>query len=214
MTLGPEFRHADRVEKAVRRVRTAAGMKFFKAPIGTVITPGMVAEARAQHGEKKTQAILDAQKRNAVRDGRRQHFANQAQVRHTKRQTEADQRAAQRERARQKAEMEAAPKQALASPPPQRAQTTPGTANPVVLAPTTAPKTAVPDRQRPAPNRGRVLTHAQTLKAFELIDKDGKLSPKQIAEAEKFIKLLMPSPDAHERAMVEFLRNQIARSKR
>lgn len=35
----------------LRRVRTLAGVKFFGAPIGTLITPGMVYRARKTHGE-------------------------------------------------------------------------------------------------------------------------------------------------------------------
>lgn len=39
--------------KGIRRVRTPEGARFFDAPIGTPITPGMVAAARARKGKAK-----------------------------------------------------------------------------------------------------------------------------------------------------------------
>lgn len=91
--LGKGFRH---VEKAQRKVRTMAGVKFFDAPIGTPITPGMVKEARSKHGDKKTDTMLVSQQRNTRRDARRAFFGNQADVRHKKREQRVERNAAAR----------------------------------------------------------------------------------------------------------------------
>lgn len=49
----------------VRRVRTPEGAKFFGKPIGTPITPGMVAARRGLHGKKAVDAILRDEDRAA-----------------------------------------------------------------------------------------------------------------------------------------------------
>jgi hypothetical protein len=47
----------------LRRVRTLAGVKFFGAPIGTIITPGMAFKARRTHGDEALKEALDAEDR-------------------------------------------------------------------------------------------------------------------------------------------------------
>lgn len=90
---------------AMRKVRTMAGVKFFDAPIGTPITPGMVKTARAKFGDKRTDNMLVSQQRNTRRDARRAHFQNQAQVRAKKRQERVEGNAARRAAVRRDAEI-------------------------------------------------------------------------------------------------------------
>lgn len=82
---------------ATRKVRTLAGVRFFDAPIGTPITPGMVKAAKEKYGEKKTESMLHAQRRNSVRDERRLKFQNAAVKRHEARENRVAQNALNRE---------------------------------------------------------------------------------------------------------------------
>lgn len=42
----------------VRRVRTPQGAKFFKAPIGTIISPSLIASAKTAHGGQSVTRAL------------------------------------------------------------------------------------------------------------------------------------------------------------
>lgn len=68
------------VGKGVRRVRTPEGARFFDAPIGTPITPGMVTAARAKKGKAKTDSMLRSQTTAGGRDPRVVAFLERQQA--------------------------------------------------------------------------------------------------------------------------------------
>lgn len=53
----------------LRRIRTLAGVKFFGAPIGTLITPGMAYKARRTHGEDALKRALEEEDRGSTTQG-------------------------------------------------------------------------------------------------------------------------------------------------
>lgn len=187
MALGPDF-----VFKAARRVRTAAGVKFFKAPIGTIITPGMVDEAKRQHGEKRVQTVLEAQKRNAVRDGRRAHFQNQADVRHNKREEAANARAAARARAKQKAEADIAhPVSALVSP-----------QKPVVVHEGAVGEKSVAGKEPP---QGKKKQEKGLSRVLDLVHQQGKWGKKDGEDAITLLMQYRSNQDPEVRSLIQAL---------
>lgn len=87
----------DLISKAKRKVRTLDGVKFFNAPIGTPITPELIAAAMAKHGKVKTQHMVERQKRNNVRDQRRKNYQHLADKRLEARENKKTRDAAKRE---------------------------------------------------------------------------------------------------------------------
>lgn len=163
MTLGPSFAHESDLEKALRKVRTLAGVRFFGMPIGTVITPGMVRNAREQYGEKKTNDMLASQRRNTTRDKRQAFFQNQSKVRGKKREQRLAANAERRNRVkvdRDIREMEATKK--------------PSAYSTKIVQERPAPKAAPSKTQS---------TNSDMDRLFDLVHAQGKWSDEQVADA-------------------------------
>ena len=193
--------HEDEIEKALRKVRTVAGVKFFGLPIGSVITPGMVKLAREAHGDKKTDAMLHAQRRNTRRDARQAHFQNQAQVRAKKREDRLTANAAHRDRVARDKDMRAMDegrKKMLG----QSAYS-----SPIVQAPV-APKAPVAPAKAPS----KQATNKDAEDLFDLVHHPKKWDQKQVTRAIELAMKLKATADPTTRqllmALVQRLRNE------
>lgn len=192
--------HEDEIEKALRKVRTMAGVKFFGMPIGTVITPGMVKMAREAHGDKKTDAMLVSQRRNTRRDARQQHFQNQAAVRAKKREDRVNANAAHRDRvARDKdmRAMDAGRKQMLGQS---------------AYAPSPSPIVQKPVAPAAPAAKPKQATNRDAEDLFDLVHAPGKWNEKQVTRAIELAMKLKATADPTTRqmlmALVKRLRNE------
>ena len=218
MTLGPSFRQDD-LEKALRKVRTMAGVKFFGMPIGTIISPGMVRDARAQHGDKKTDAMLVSQQRNVRRDARQSHFQNQAQVRAKKRAERVEANAAHRDRVRRDKEIrefEAGRAKAKAGQGREKAYDFSTLTQPEAAPKATGKPVAKPDAKtvttpkREDPEHSATpatgdTTNAKIGRMVDLLHTDGKWSAKDIDDAIRLVMEHRMARDAQVREIVQDL---------
>lgn len=196
MTLGPSFAHEDALSKALRKVRTIAGVKFFGQPIGTVISPGMVRVARERHGDKKVDAMLVSQQRNTRRDARQSHFQNQSLVRAKKREERVTANAAHRDRvARDKSirEMEANRRSPAAA---YLSRVTPSQE-----APKTAPKAAAPAAPAVVPSK-TTATNKDLDTLFDLVHAQDKWTEDQVGKAIELAMKLKATADPQVRELL------------
>ena len=178
------------IEKAVRKVRTAAGVRFFDAPIGTPITPGMVKMARDKHGDQKTDRMLLAQRRNAMRDNRRAFFANEATKRAKKRSDRLEANAAARESQRR----------TMATPP--------STLTPVTVPANTPKAPAAPVSAPNVPAPAKAATHTDIDTALDLIHM-GSWGEKDLAKAIAIVMKLRTTQNPEAQAIVRALRERM-----
>lgn len=190
MTLGASFRDTGDIEKALRKVRTPAGVKFFGMPIGSIISPGMVKMARAAHGDKRTDSMLVAQRITPRKEARRAHFQNQADVRAKKRAVRLEGNAGRRDAV-------ARDKQIRGMGQPQAA---------LVVAPTKAKaptpvKAAGTPKPASAPSKTQA-TNKDVETLFDLVHADGKWNDTQITAAIELTLKLKATADPQTRQLL------------